>query len=164
MKNMIKILVIGAAITGFSASVSAKGYGQAGCGLGAQLMGPKSAQIFAATTNSSLYNQLFAITSGTSECTDDAVIKAELEQKIYVLNNFEGLQKDMARGKGENLNSFAFLMGCSADSVQGFNALTHKNYANIFGAQSGTPEIVIEKVKTIVGSDKSLASSCSRLP
>lgn len=163
MKNTIKVLVISAAVTAFSASVSAKGYGQAGCGLGATLMGPKSGQIFAGTTNASSYNQLFAITSGTSECTDDAVVKAQVEQKIYVLNNFEGLQKDMARGQGEKLNSFAFLMGCSADSVQGFNSLTHKNYAAIFDTQTDSPETVVERVKTIVGSDKALASSCSRL-
>ena len=59
-----------------------RGYGTAGCGLGAVLMGPKAAQIFASTTNYTVFNQFFAITIGTSNCTDDAVGCNSVHYKI----------------------------------------------------------------------------------
>ena len=45
-------------------------YGIAGCGLGSVLFGT-SGGVFAYTTNSSSGNQVFGITSGTSNCLPD---------------------------------------------------------------------------------------------
>src|SRR5262245_61167540 len=58
-------------------------YGQAGCGLGSMLFGKdnsKLMQVLAATTNGIGGNQSFAIPSGTSNCTEAGVVKAEREQ------------------------------------------------------------------------------------
>ncbi len=142
-------------------------YGMAGCGLGAVIMGPKndlSTQLVAAIINGVANYfvglQTFAITSGTLECTDKGVIKAEMEQKVYAYNNFDNLRQDMARGEGETLTSFAFLMGCEANSVDAFGEMTQNNYEQIF-TEEATPDSLVSDVKELAKNEPELAAACS---
>jgi hypothetical protein len=98
-----KFLALAAGIVfvlSFNAMAEEKG---AGCGLGKMLFEGKSGMvphILAATTNGSSGNNTFGITSGTSGCEADSVIKREHEQEVFVANNFDNLSQDMARGDG----------------------------------------------------------------
>src|SRR5215471_19562951 len=90
-------------------------YGMAGCGLGSLLFGTdnsKLMQILAATTNGTFANQTFGITSGTSNCVEGGVVKAEREQAAFAEVNFQDLKRNMATGGGEYLASFSTLLGC----------------------------------------------------
>lgn len=167
MRKIISLTTVAAVAAAFAftpAKVEAKGYGMAGCGLGAIVFGsdPGMIQVLAATTNATFYSQTFGITTGTSECTDGGALKAEVEQKVYAHNNFESLQSEMAKGEGEKLTSFAHLMGCSADSVSTFSSVTQQNYNTIFN-ETTTPEDMLKRVKEVASKDATLTQSCTRL-
>lgn len=166
MKKSIKFSIAALAAISLSApvSVAAAGYGDAGCGLGAIVFGAKPGivQVLAATTNGTFYSQTFGITTGTSECSSSGA-KVQAEQKVYAYNNFGQLQKEIAQGRGERLQTLAYLMGCKADSVNAFGSVTQKNYGQIFADKGVNSDLMLERVRTAVQSDASLASQCSAL-
>lgn len=160
----ISIAMLSAMSIAAPASISAAGYGAAGCGLGAVVFGsqPGLVQVLAATTNATFYSQTFGITTGTSECGAGA-LKVEAEQKVYAYNNFSQLQKEIAQGRGERLQTLAYLMGCDAKAVDGFGAAAQKNYAQIFSGKDVDSDLMLERVRTAIRSDAAVASQCSAL-
>ncbi|MBV6493737.1 MAG: hypothetical protein LDLANPLL_01760 [Turneriella sp.] len=139
-------------------------YGAAGCGLGAIVFGAKPGivQVLAATTNGTFASQTFGITTGTSEC-GGGLVKVEAEQKVYAYNNFNQLQKEIAQGKGERLQTMAYLMGCNAESLNGFSAVAQKNYSTIFAGETTNSDVMLERLRASVKADATLASQCSAL-
>lgn len=141
--------------------VEAKGYGAAGCGLGSIVISSKGfVQVFAATTNGTSGNQTFGITSGTSNCTADGIVKLEKAQEMFVAVNYESLEQEMAVGKGEKLESFAKLLGCDAGSVSRFGKLTKDKYSSLIKMDT-TPSALLSAVKSEVKGDSSLSKSCT---
>lgn len=64
----------------------------AGCGFGSQVMGENGNQVFAATTNGSLFgSQFFGITSGTSNCLEPSQEVALTAQQRFIADNFSAL-------------------------------------------------------------------------
>lgn len=122
----------------WAGAVQAAGYGEAGCGLGAMLMGSGGNQVFAATTNASFYSQTLGILFGTSNCGSGG---AAPSVQGYVETNRASLANDIARGRGETLDGLVNLLGCR-DSLKA-GAELQKDYPNIFpeGRQSGSAEI-----------------------
>ncbi|MBX3039788.1 MAG: DUF3015 family protein [Bdellovibrionaceae bacterium] len=107
------------------------GYGDAGCGLGAMVLGSEKGfkQVFAATTNGTSYSQTFGITTGTSNCSEGGLFKSAQQVPAYIELNKMALAKEAARGEGETLAGLSKLMGCdSAD----FGHQLKSNYNNIF--------------------------------
>lgn len=166
--KMKKLSLSLAAITAVSLAapmaVSAGGYGAAGCGLGAVVFGSKPGmiQVLAATTNGTFASQTFGITTGTSECGGGA-IKVQSEQKIYAYNNFGQLQQEIAQGRGERLQTLAYLMGCDSKAVDAFGAAAQKNYSQIFSGKTVDSDVMLERVRSAVQSDAAVASQCSAL-
>lgn len=150
-----------AGIVLFSSSAFAAAYGDAGCGLGSLVFQdqPGAVQIFAATTNGTGM-QSFGITSGTSNCDAKSIILAEQER--FATHNFSGLAKEMAVGQGEQLATFADLLGCPSAKQAHFNDVTQRNYKAIFASDTTTPVEMLTAVKTVMSSDTELASACSR--
>lgn len=159
---MKKFLLAMAGIVLFSSSAFAAAYGDAGCGLGSIVFKdqPGAVQIFAATTNGTSYNQAFGITSGTSNCDAQSIILAEQER--FATHNFSGLAKEMAVGQGEQLATFASLLGCPTVKQTHFNAVAKQNYTAIFASDTTTPVEMLTAVKSVMSSDTELASACSR--
>lgn len=166
MKKSLSISLAFAATLSLAApmAVSANGYGAAGCGLGAVVFGSKPGiiQVLAATTNGTFASQTFGITTGTSECGGGA-IKVQAEQKVYAYNNFGQLQKEIAQGRGERLQTLAFLMGCNAKSVEAFSSVAQKNYAQIFADKTSDSDVMLERVRATAKSDVTLSAQCSAL-
>lgn len=165
MKKRIVSTVLGLAIFAGTSLISnraeAKGYGEAGCGLGSILISSKGfIQIFAATSNGTSGNQTFGITSGTSNCTADGIVKLEKAQEMFVTVNYESLEQEMAIGKGEKLESFAKLLGCDAGSVSRFGKLTKEKYSSLI-KQETTPSLLLSAVKSEVKGDTSLSKNCT---
>ena len=83
-----------------------------GCGLGKILWADNihqkniAPQVMMATTNGTGMNT-FAISSGTSGCTNDGKIMSEHKTTVFTAANFENLSQDMAQGRGEHLASLA---------------------------------------------------------
>lgn len=138
-------------------------YGMAGCGVGALIFEDKPGfvQLFAATTNDA-FTQTSSITSGTSECHEAGIIKAEHEQRVYVTHNLENLETDIAKGAGESLNSLAYLMGCSKNAYGDFGKTVQAGYPNIFKKNDNKPEWVHYRIKKVLSKNKALVKSCTR--
>ncbi len=140
---------------------SAPKYGMAGCGLGSSVITTNDkAQILASTTNGTSGNQTFGITSGTSNCGSDGIVKNEKAQEVFVTVNFSSLEQEMATGKGEKLNTFAHLLGCNSDSVTKFGQMTQTSYSKIL-TENATPNSLISAVKSEIKKDPNLSKSCA---
>jgi len=108
----------------------AGGYGSAGCGLGSILFGDKPGlvQVLAATTNGLFANQTFAISTGTSNCSNTGGGVAST--KAFIQANREAVSKDVARGSGETIASLSSLAGCSDQAAVA--ATLQKEFKTIF--------------------------------
>lgn len=106
---------------------SGQGYGMAGCGLGSIVFGnkPGMIQVVAATLNGTGY-QTFAISSGTSNCSEPGVFARTTE---YINTNKVALENDIVRGEGETLASLSEVMECQSSA---FAPSMKKNYVASF--------------------------------
>lgn len=158
--KFLSLAVALVAVTLVNGVASAPKYGMAGCGGGSILFTSNDkSQIFAGTTNAS-YSQYFGITSGTSNCTKDGIVKNEKAQEVFVTVNFSSLEQEMATGKGEKLNTFAHLLGCNSDSVAKFGQMTQTSYSKLL-TENATPTSLISAVKSEIKKDANLSKSCS---
>lgn len=136
-----------------------------GCGLGKLVFDGKKGILFhtlAWTTNGTLSNQTFGITSGTLGCDADAVILREKEQEVFVAANFERLSQDMAQGRGQYVDAMANLMGCGPAVRTDFARMSQERYDAIFTPTADTMS-VLASVKREVAAHPALASSCTRV-
>jgi len=163
------IVVISALVMSLVASASfaqsrqgksfSREYGMAGCGLGAVMMGKRSAQIFAATTNGSSFNQLFGISFGTLNCTDGPTNEVAMNVDKFIVANRSALTADVAKGDGETLSALTQVMGCSTDS-RDMGRLLKTNYNQIF-VNDAQPNILTDSIITVIMQDSQVASQCN---
>lgn len=164
MKSMKLLLSVAAAsmlfIAADGATAHADGYGPAGCGLGAMLIGSKPGivQIFAATTNGIFGNQTFGITSGTLGCGSSPA-PGVASAKSYVETNRQTFAKDVARGQGETIANLSQLAGC-ADATA-VAAKLQANFKTVFPSANVTDAQVSATTVNLLKTDTSLA--CSKL-
>ncbi|MBC7662030.1 MAG: DUF3015 family protein [Chitinophagaceae bacterium] len=128
------------------------GYGMAGCGLGAELIKEDSfIQIFAATTNGTVWSQSFGISFGTLHCTPSNKAVA-LEQKVFIEANLVSLKREAVAGQGETLTAFADLLGCQTAQ---FSQVSKDNYQQIYKASEA--DQILQGYKAV------LSTQCTRL-
>ncbi|MDH5718635.1 MAG: DUF3015 domain-containing protein [Spirochaetia bacterium] len=169
MKKIImfsSMAVLATALVLAPAKTEAKSYGMGGCGVGAIVIGsqPGMIQLVASAINWYFGGlQTSAITSGTSHCTDDGVIKAELEQRVFMAHNIDSLKLEAAKGEGEKINSLAYLMGCSIESMNDFGTLAKEKYNDIFNGEEKESEWVLYRLKEAVAADNKLAGTCTKV-
>ena len=130
------------------------------CGWGAKLFDGQrgiAPQVLAVTTNGTSGNQTFAITSGTSGCTQDGVVKSSWKTAAYIDGNMNKLAKDMSRGQGESIDSLAALMEVPAAKKDLFVKTLKDNFSSVFSStQASTPE-VMSGIKAALASNQDLA-------
>ncbi len=130
-----------------------------GCGLGTTLWEGKSGlfpQILAVTTNDTIASQYFGITSGTLGCDKDAVI-ASAEVRQLASANLDNLAKDVARGEGETLASFAAAMKVESQDQSLLFATLKSNFTRIFPNNSVSAEDVLVSIHGVMAEDEVLA-------
>ena len=130
------------------------------CGWGTKLFDGQSGaapQVLAATTNGTLGNQTFGISSGTSGCTQDGMVKSTWKTSMFIDGNKERLARDMSIGNGETLDSLAHLMGIREADRAKFNRTTQENLARIFPSDDVATEQVMVALKEVLTSDSELA-------
>ncbi len=106
-----------------------------GCGLGKKLWndwkGQKqiAPQVFMASTNVT-GSYTFALTSGTSGCSNDGTIWDSQKASLFIELNYASLKEDMARGGGEHLASLATLMHVPVERQPQFFAAAQAKYVS----------------------------------
>ena len=96
----------------------------------------------AATTNGSLSNNAFFITSGTGGANSvDFVQNKPLRQ--YVEENLDSLARDMAVGQGESLAAVAELAGIPVAQRAAFYANCQSRFSEVFASENVTSDEVV---------------------
>ena len=138
-----------------------------GCGLGklvwANSMHQKeiAPQVMMATTNATGMNT-FAISSGTSGCTNDGKIMSEYKTDVFASINFENLSQEMAQGQGEHLASLASLMDVPAENQAAFFAMTQERYTSLVKMGEASPVAMVKAINDAIASHPVLAQVSSR--
>jgi len=133
-----------------------------GCGLGkllwADYKGQKeiAPQVLMVTTNGTGFNT-FAISSGTSGCTNDGKIMSQYKTTVFASVNFENLSQEMAQGQGEHLASLATLMGVPLEHQGAFFAMTQERYATLVKAGETSPVVMVQAINDAMAGHPVLA-------
>lgn len=132
-----------------------------GCGLGKLAFQnypnakTKGAQVLMASLNGTGANT-FAISSGTSGCTDDGRWWAENKTTMFAELNSDALAQDMAQGGGEHLASFATLLGVPQDQHQAFFAMTQERYTALTNAGEVSAVAMIKAMNDAISAHPAL--------
>ena len=138
-----------------------------GCGLGKLLWADNAhqkniaPQVMMATTNGTGMNT-FAISSGTSGCTNDGKIMAEHKVTVFTAANFENLSQDMAQGQGEHLASLATLMGVPSSHHGEFFAMTQNQYTALLREGKASPIAMVKAINDSIATHPVLAQVSTR--
>ena len=138
-----------------------------GCGLGKILWADNAhqkniaPQVMMVTTNG-IGSNTFAISSGTSGCTNDGKIMAEHKVTIFTANNFENLSQEMAQGRGEHLVSLATLMNVPANQQGEFFAMTQNQYTALIREGEASPVAMVKAINDAIASHPVLAQASTR--
>lgn len=138
-----------------------------GCGLGklawADYKNQKNIapQVLMVTTNATGMNT-FAISSGTSGCTNDGQVWASERANVFAAINFDNLSQEMAQGKGEHLASLAALMGVPEAQHPAFFALTQERYSDLVKAGETSSMALVKALNDAVSKSPVLAQAVSR--
>jgi len=146
------------ALLAVASMASAAKYGTAGCGLGSLAFGDQKGmiQIVAATVNNILIPQSSAITTGTSNCTEDGVALVDRERALFAEANFQVIKQEIAMGQGENVAVLASLYGCNGASVGSFGSAVQASYGTI-GKSASAPEM-LDAIDGVVRSNAALST------
>lgn len=138
-----------------------------GCGLGKlaweDYKGQKEIlpQVLMVTTNGTGMNT-FAISSGTSGCTNDGKILGEHRTTVFASLNFDALTAEMAQGQGEHLASLATLMGVPAERHAAFFAMTQERYMSLVQAGEASPVALVKSLNDAIAGHPLLAQASVR--
>ena len=127
-----------------------------GCGLGTKLFEGKSGifpQILAVTTNGTLGNQTFGISSGTSGCDPDGTIVYNAAVLRYMGERIDDVALAMSRGGGESLDTLASLIGMSDEDKPVFFEMTQANFARIYPTAETTAEEALLNLQLVMAED-----------
>lgn len=156
-----KKLAVVALMVAFPVGAMAAGENNIGsCGWGGKLFDGQrgiAPQVLGATTNGTFGNQTFGISSGTSGCTQDGVVKSNWKTAMFIDGNKSKLARDMSTGSGETLESLAKLIGIQDQHKAAFFQATKDNFSRIFASDNVTTDQVVASLKQVLASDSELA-------
>ncbi len=148
---MKKILISVATIATLTSGAYAAGNSNTGCGLGSMLIPNQdtvATQILAATTNGTLGNQTFGITSGTLNCTKPFKLVMNDKAQRFVADNMDSIAEEMAAGQGENLDTLLSMI-----RVEDKAAATSKlkaNFSKIYSSSTVDSAQVLDNIASVL--------------
>jgi hypothetical protein len=155
---MKKILVVASVLALAPAAAMADNVGS--CGWGSKLFDGQSGvvpQSLAITTNGFLGNSTFAITSGTSGCTQDGKVASSWKTSLFIDGNKEALARDMSMGGGEALDSLAHLLGIEGQDRVAFGRITKDNVAKIFPSSNVNAQQIAMNLQAVLAGNSQLS-------
>lgn len=158
-KKLVIIALVMAFPVGVMAAGAAAPDASGGCGVGSKLFENQrgvAPQVLAMTTNG-IAQQTFAVSSGTSGCSQDGVVKSNWKTSMFIDGNKTKLARDMSMGSGEALESLAKLIGIQDQHKAAFFQATKDNFARIFASDNVTTDQVVASLKQVLASDSELA-------
>ena len=159
---MLKKKLVAVALVGlFPLGAMAAGENNIGnCGWGSKLFDGQrglAPQVLGGTTNGTFGNQTFGISSGTSGCTQDGVVKSNWKTAMFIDGNKEKLARDMSIGNGEALDSLAKLMGVRDEHKSAFFLATKENFARIFASDTASTDQIVASLKQVLAQSGELS-------
>jgi hypothetical protein len=148
----MKKLIAGVALF----AVSGMAFAQPGCGVGAMIWKGQDgapAHILAATTNGTLGNQTFGMSSGTLGCNTRENVKS---MALYMDGNIDKVARDMSRGEGENLETLAVLLGVEEADRETFRSLLQEEFATIFPSADTTSGQALDSIISLLEEHQTL--------
>lgn len=136
------------------------------CGWGSKVWDGQAglaAKVLAVTTNGTFGNQTFAITSGTSGCTQDGTVKSNWKLSSFVEDNKSKLARDLSRGSGETLDAVVQLIGVSEQDKAAFVQSTRDNMARIFPSAESSTQDILAGLRQVLAADDRLAGYVARI-
>ncbi len=148
------LLAVALTLVYATASLAASARSNTGCGLGTIMWGNKAdgsvmSQSLQATTNGLFGDQTFGITTGTLECSQPANVVNNEHLNRFVLSNMDNLARDIAQGRGENLDAFAELLQVPVEKRPEFAASLQKSFDRVFTSDQVVLAEVIDNSLTV---------------
>ncbi len=125
------------------------------CGWGSKLFAGQrgiAPQVLGATTNGTSGNQTFAITSGTSGCTQDGLVTSNWKTVAFIDGNKNQFAIDVARGSGETIASLADILDIPTNNRDSFAKALKDNFDVLFASADVTSEEIANGIDEIVKS------------
>lgn len=160
----VATIAISSAVSGTAMAAGENNIGS--CGWGSKLFDGQSGvlmQSLGATTNGTLWNQTFGITSGTSGCTQDGVVKSNWRTAMFIDGNKEKLARDMSVGHGETLDALASLLGVREEDKATFQTTTRENFDRIFVPGNASGEQILASLKQVLSERSELVTYSAAL-
>ncbi|MDO8705879.1 MAG: DUF3015 family protein [Sulfuricaulis sp.] len=158
-KKLVIIALVMAFPVGVVAAGAAAPDASGGCGVGSKMFEGQrgvAPQVLAMTTNG-IAQQTFAVSSGTSGCSQDGVVKSSWKTVMFIDGNKEKIARDMSTGSGESLESLAKLIGIQDQHKAAFFRVTKENFARIFSSDNVTTDQLVVSLKQVLAADSELA-------
>lgn len=149
----MKKIIAGALLMG----ASTLAFAQPGCGVGSMIWKGQSGiapHVLAATTNGTLGNQTFGMTTGTLGCQTNQAVQS---MAMYMDSNIDKVARDMSRGNGENLDTLAVLLGVDEADRDSFRKVLQDNFATIFPSSETTSGEAVDAIVALLESDQTLS-------
>ena len=160
MKGLVSMALVMGLAAGVAQAQEGETADSSGCGVGTILWKGQSGvapQILAVTTNGTSGNQTFGITTGTLGCTKDGVVSPPAEVRMLTVSQLDNLAKDVARGEGETLASFASAMKVESADQPLLFATLKSNFTRIFPADDVSADEVLVSIQQVMAEDETLA-------
>jgi len=157
MKNKIAMAAM-LAVLPVGASLAASN--NVGCGVGTMIFEGQSGvapQVLAVTTNGTLGNQTFGISSGTVGCATDGVVSQPAKVAMFIDTNLDKLAYDMAVGQGEALESLANLIGVQDADKKVFFETVKAHYGEIIASARMDTQDVMTALNSVLARSDELA-------
>lgn len=165
--KVIRATMIAAALCAAPILAHAAGENNVGsCGWGSKLFEGQSGifpQALAGITNGTFGNQTFAVSTGSSGCTQDGAVSSNWKTAMFIDGNKERLARDMSRGSGESLDTLAKLLGVKEEHKSQFVRATRENFGRIFPSATATTDEIRVGLIQVLSSEKGLSSYSARI-
>jgi hypothetical protein len=130
------------------------------CGWGSKLFAGQrgiAPQVFAGTTNGTSGNQTFAITSGTSGCTQDGLVTSNWKTAAFIDANKTQFARDVAKGNGETIASLGKILNIKDEHQELFAKTLKDNFGKIFTNADVSTENIVLSLQNILGENEVLS-------
>lgn len=96
-------------------------------------------------------------TSSFGECSAFALKERKEQRDLYVAQNLEQIQIDVANGRGPHLETLSWFSLCEDRALAKFNDALQKNMRNLLVSE---PQAFTHEIDRVIGGDRELADRC----